>query len=29
MKVVIELPKVEDFKRVNELARQVHELHVK
>ena len=28
MEVVIEIPKVEDFKRVNELARQVHKLHV-
>ena len=25
----IEVPKIEDFKRVNELAKQVHELHVK
>ena len=27
MKTIIEVPKIEDFKRVNELARQVHELH--
>ena len=26
--VIIELPKIEDFKRVNELAVQVHEIHV-
>lgn len=24
----IELPKIENFKRVNELAKQVHEIHV-
>ena len=28
MKVKIEVPQIEDFKKVNELARQVHELHV-
>lgn len=28
MKVVIEVPKEDDFKRINELAKQVHELHV-
>ena len=27
MKTIIEVPKIEDFKRVNELAKQVHELH--
>ena len=27
MKTIIEVPKIEDFKRVNELARKVHELH--
>jgi len=29
MQITIEIPRVEDFKRVNELAKQVHELHVK
>lgn len=29
MDIIIELPKIGDFKRVNELAKQVHELHVK
>lgn len=28
MKVIIEIPKIEDFGRVNELAKQVHKLHV-
>ena len=28
MDVLIEIPKITDFKRVNELAKQVHELHV-
>lgn len=28
MKIIIEIPKIEDFKRVNKLAKQVHELHV-
>lgn len=28
MKATIEIPKIDDFKRVNELAKQVHELHV-
>ena len=28
MEIEIEIPKVEDFKRVNELARQVHVIHV-
>ena len=28
MNVVIEVPQIEDFKRVNELAKQVQELHV-
>lgn len=29
MEVKIEIPKLEDFKEVNRLAKQVHELHVK
>lgn len=29
MKIKIELSKIEDLKRVNELAKQIHELHVK
>ena len=28
MNATIEIPKLDDFKRVNELAKQVHELHV-
>ena len=28
MEVKIKLPDIEDYKRVNELAKQVHELHV-
>lgn len=28
MKIKIETPRMEEFKRVNELAKQVHELHV-
>lgn len=28
MNVAIDIPKIDDFKRVNELAKQVHELHV-
>ena len=28
MEIKIEIPKIEEFKKVNELARQVHELHV-
>ncbi len=28
MNAAIEIPKIDDFKRVNELAKQVHELHV-
>ena len=28
MDIVVEVPKIEDFKRVNELAVQVHEMHV-
>ena len=28
MNITIEVPKIDDFKRVNELAKQVHELHV-
>ena len=28
MELIIETPKIEDFKEVNKLARQVHELHV-
>lgn len=29
MKVTIEIPQIKDFTRVNELAKQVHEMHVK
>lgn len=29
MDIVVEIPQIEDFKRVNELAVQVHEMHVK
>lgn len=29
MKTIIETPRIEDFNKVNELAKQVHELHVK
>lgn len=29
MKTIIEIPRIEDFNKVNELAKQVHELHVK
>ena len=28
MNITIELPKLDDFKEVNKLAKQVHELHV-
>ena len=28
MQTTIEIPQIEDFNRVNELAKQVHELHV-
>ena len=28
MKTIIEIPRIEDFNKVNELAKQVHELHV-
>ena len=28
MDIVVEVPKIEDFKKVNELAVQVHEMHV-
>ena len=28
MDIIVEIPKVEDFKRINELAVQVHEMHV-
>ncbi len=28
MQITIEIPKVEDFNKVNELAKQVHEIHV-
>lgn len=28
MQITIEIPQIEDFNRVNELAKQVHELHV-
>ena len=28
MEVIIEIPKLEDLKKVNELAKQVHEIHV-
>ena len=28
METIIEIPKIEDFKKVNKLAKQVHELHV-
>ncbi len=28
MQITIEIPKIEDLKKVNELAKQVHELHV-
>lgn len=28
MQITIEIPRIEDFSRVNELAKQVHELHV-
>lgn len=28
MQITIEIPKIKDFKKVNELAKQVHELHV-
>ena len=28
MNIVVEVPKMEDFKRINELALQVHEMHV-
>lgn len=28
MQITIEIPQIEDFKKVNELAKQVHELHV-
>lgn len=29
MKTIIEIPKIKDFEKVNKLAKQVHELHVK
>lgn len=28
MQIAIEIPKIEDFNKVNELAKQVHKLHV-
>lgn len=28
MQITIEIPKIEDFEKVNVLAKQVHELHV-
>ena len=28
MDIIVEIPKMEDFKRINELAVQVHEMHV-
>lgn len=28
MEIIIEIPRLEDFKKVNKLAKQVHELHV-
>ena len=28
MKATIEIPRIEDFNKVNELAKQVHKLHV-
>lgn len=28
MKITIKIPQIEDFNRINELAKQVHELHV-
>lgn len=28
MQITIEIPKIKDFKKVNELAKQVHELHL-
>ena len=28
METIIEIPKIEDLKKVNKLAKQVHELHV-
>jgi len=28
MDIIVEIPKMEDFKRINELALQVHEMHV-
>lgn len=28
MNITIELPKTNDFRKVNKLAKQVHELHV-
>ena len=28
MDIVVEIPNIEDFKKVNELAVQVHEMHV-
>lgn len=28
MQITIEIPKIKDFKKVNQLAKQVHELHV-
>ena len=28
MQTTIEIPQIEDFNRVNKLAKQVHELHV-
>jgi ribosomal protein S18 acetylase RimI-like enzyme len=28
MQITIEIPQIEDFKKVNELAKQVHELHI-
>ncbi len=28
MEIIIEIPKIEDLKKVNKLAKQVHELHV-
>ena len=29
MQIKIEVPRIEDFKEVNKLAKQVHDLHVK
>ena len=28
MEITIEIPKIDDFTRINELAKQVHDIHV-